>query len=103
MKFEIVVEPDAETGIEAAYLYLVSEASVEVAERWYNGLDAAIATLARMPDRCPLAPENDFFDEEIRQLLIATYRVLFMEQGKRVHILHVRHMAQRRLYEDEDL
>lgn len=47
-----------------------------------------------MPERCPLAPENDAFEVEIRQLIYRSHRVLFTVLGSRVHILHIRHVRQ---------
>ena len=48
---------------------------------WYDGFAHAINSLADMPQRCSLAPENDAFEEEIRQLLYGprgpAYRALF--------------------------
>jgi len=38
----------------------------------------------------PRAPENNEFEEEIRQMIVGRYRVLFTIKGKRVHVLHVR-------------
>jgi hypothetical protein len=37
-----------------------------------------------------IAPENDEFVEEIRQMIVGRYRVLFTIQGRKVHVLHVR-------------
>ena len=42
-----------------------------------------------MPTAFPRAPENNEFEEEIRQI-VGRYRVLFTIKGKRVHVLHVR-------------
>jgi plasmid stabilization system protein ParE len=100
--FKVILQPVAEEEIEAAFLYLASEASLETAVRWYNELETAIATLDQMPRRCSLASENDFFEEEIRQLLVAPYRVLFTILGNRVHLLHVRHTARRTLGVEDD-
>ena len=42
------------------------------------------------PKAFPLAPENDEFSEEIRQMIVGRYRVLFTIKGREVHVLHVR-------------
>jgi hypothetical protein len=58
----------------------------------------AIDSLKTFPARCPLAPENEFFSQEIRQLLYGKgrgrYRVLFTISGNTVSVLHIRHSAQ---------
>jgi plasmid stabilization system protein ParE len=93
LKYEVILQPTAEADIESAYLYLRREASPEVANRWYNALLDSMDTLEEMPHRCPLAPESQFFPEEIRHLLIRPYRVLFAVINDTVRILHVRHMS----------
>jgi plasmid stabilization system protein ParE len=71
------------------------------AEAWLNGARAAIETLSSLPRRCPLAPEDDDFDVEIRQLLYREFRILFTIEGDVVRVLHVRHGARRSLTPDE--
>ncbi len=46
--------------------------------------------LVAFPAASPLAPENNAFREEIRQLIVGRYRVLFTIRGSKVHVLHVR-------------
>lgn len=61
-----------------------------------------------MPKRCPLARENEYFSQEIRQLLYGrgrnSYRVLFTvleEQNiSTVRVLHIRHASQQIIGED---
>ena len=68
----------------------------------YQGLLRAIEPLAEMPKRCVLARENEYFSQEIRQLLYGTgrnkYRILFtlIESGNvpTIRILHIRSAAQ---------
>ena len=77
----------------------------EIADEWIEGLLDAIATLATMPIRA-LAPENDRFRYEIRQLTYRrrphapTYRILYtlrqdLEEGPTATIFHIRHGARR--------
>ncbi|HZO30164.1 MAG TPA: type II toxin-antitoxin system RelE/ParE family toxin [Chloroflexota bacterium] len=53
----------------------------------------ADTTLEEFPRRCPLAPENDDFDVEIRHLLYGEFRILFTVDDNVVRVLHVRHGA----------
>ncbi|MCC7142209.1 MAG: type II toxin-antitoxin system RelE/ParE family toxin [Candidatus Eisenbacteria bacterium] len=75
------------------------ERSETAATRWLANLEDAIRSLEQFPERCSLAPENEVFEEEIRQLLFGKdhgiYRVLFTVRGNEVHILHFRHSARR--------
>jgi len=100
MKYRVLVIPCAAAEIEEAYLW-IAERAPESAVRWFNGLYSVIDTLETFPERCPHAPEDDFFQQEIRQLiygkLIGRYRILFTIDGDTVYILHVRHGARKRL------
>jgi plasmid stabilization system protein ParE len=97
MSYRVEFARQALDEIDEAYQW-DAERSPEAAQRWYRGLRSAIETLADFPQRCGLAPENDFFPEEIRQLLYGRrqiYRILFeiREMEQIVFILHVRHGA----------
>jgi hypothetical protein len=46
--------------------------------------------LSIVPKGFPLAPEDDEFSEEIRQMVVGRYRVLFTIRRGKVHVLHVR-------------
>ena len=99
-EYRIILQPEAYEGMESAYRYIEQD-SPERAHQWATGLMEAINSLATFPARCPLAPENEFFPQEIRQLLYGkgrgTYRVLFTIKGTTVSILHIRHSAQQTL------
>jgi len=45
--------------------------------RWRARLLVKAESLSRWPERCPLAPENDAFPEEVRHLVFGSYRLLF--------------------------
>ena len=71
------------------------------AQRWYQQLREAIESLTNHPERCPLAPENEYFEEEIRHLLYGrrhgVYRILFTIQEETVFVLAVHHGARQPL------
>ena len=94
--FRVIIQPSASAEMEAAYLW-IAEHSPEAAVKWFNELQIAIRGLETFPQRCPLAPENDAFQEEIRQLVYGRrtgrYRIFFTIRSGAVHILHVRHGA----------
>lgn len=100
MTYHVIIQPQAEADLDAVYLRMRIHAP-QAAERWFAGIVEAINSLEQFPRRCPLAPENDYFEEEIRQLLYGrrdnVYRILFTIQDDTVHVLHVRHGAQRHL------
>jgi len=96
MTYTVEVTAQAEAEAEEAYLWILKRA-LEAAARWWNGLDAAILFLEEMPACCPLAPENDEFEEGIRELLYGKrqhrYRILFTIREQTVVVLHIRHGA----------
>lgn len=61
------------------------------AQKWMRELQTAVfEQLAVVPKGFPLAPEDDEFAEEIRQMIVDRYRVLFTIKGWKVHVLHIR-------------
>ena len=95
MKYRVIIEPPAAEEIESAFLFIAEHGSLARAQQWFNTLEEKLRTLASMPRRCPLAPEDEHFTEEIRQLLVSPYRAIFTIKAKSVHVLPVRHMAPR--------
>lgn len=93
MDFRVEIAPQAVADIDSIVATL-RRAAPKAAREWLDGVEAAIATLTDMPARCPLAPENDYFRVEIRQLLYGRYRILFtIAAPDEVWIVHVRHAA----------
>jgi toxin ParE1/3/4 len=62
---------------------------------WFNDLEAAILSLDRHPERCPVTPEN----RALRHLLFGNkphvYRAIYLIDGRAriVKVLHIRHGA----------
>ena len=104
MTYRVIIQPNAEAEFDAAYEYRAAHAP-QAAARWFAGMVEAIHPLEHFPARCPLAPENGHFPEEIRQLLYGTrrdvFRILFTVRGDEVHVLHIRHGAQRYVHQEE--
>jgi plasmid stabilization system protein ParE len=95
-RWVVIVEIPAQQDIEAAYLWIAEHDAV-AADRWFNSLYETIGSLELFPERCPLAPESRFFNQEIREAFHGRrqykYRILFTVTQGEVHILHVRHGA----------
>ncbi|MGL4461276.1 MAG: type II toxin-antitoxin system RelE/ParE family toxin [Planctomycetia bacterium] len=73
------------------------EQAPEAAERWSDGLWAAIDGLAVMPERWPVADEGMGLDPPLRRRVYGNYRILFRVEGDVVMVLHVRHGKRRPL------
>jgi plasmid stabilization system protein ParE len=105
MKYLVTVQPSAQDEMEGAYEWIAQRAPL-TAVRWYNGLLKAIGSLADNPERCSLAPEDEYFDEEIRNLLFGkrgnAYRIIFTIRSDAVHVLHFRRGARQVLKPKDD-
>ncbi|MGH2437870.1 MAG: type II toxin-antitoxin system RelE/ParE family toxin, partial [bacterium] len=99
MDFRVELADQAKHDIVAIYDWLLSQQAGDAGERWFIALRAAIASLASMPSRCPLAPENQDSPVEVRHLLYGrrphVYRILFAIEGDVVQVLHIRHGRRR--------
>lgn len=99
MDFRVELADQAKHDIAAIYDWLHSQQAGDAGERWFVALRAAITSLASLPSRCPLAPENRDSPVEVRQLLYGrrphVYRILFAVEGDVVQVLHIRHGRRR--------
>ncbi len=95
MPFRVETSAEAERDAGAILEWLLAQGAGETGLRWFLALEKAIDTLAELPERCPLAPENARFPFEVRQLLYGrkphVYRILFTIDGDSVYVLHIRH------------
>jgi len=85
----------AKRDLDTILAWLLSEHAGDTGLRWFQGLRESITSLSEFPRRCPLAPENEEFPFEVRQLLYGNrphaYRILFTIENDTVTILHIRH------------
>ena len=86
------------TGVQTCALP-ISERSPRGASSWFNRFAETRDRLALDADNRALAPESEFVDYEIREVLFKTrkgnpYRVLFTLQGNEVLVLRVRGLGQ---------
>jgi plasmid stabilization system protein ParE len=99
MMYRVALTDRADRELEAAATWWAKHRSPGQAVRWYAGFSEAIASLARNPQRCPLAPENGRFPYEIREMHYGlgprpTHRAVFTIRPDMVLGLTIRHSAQ---------
>ena len=102
MIYRLDVSSVASNEADRAMLSIANILGVERAKDWYDGLLLAMDSLTTMPRRCALARENEFFSQEIRQLLYGrgrnAYRIVFTilpgDEVSIVRILRIRHSSQ---------
>lgn len=96
MDYRVAVTEGAAAEIDSAYEW-IKERAPDAAERWYDGLMAALGSLRHHPRRCARMLMDDLEGPEIRQLIYGRrrgqYRVLFAIHEDAVEVLHVRHGA----------
>ena len=101
MAFRVEISKEAEHDATSILDWLISQHAGETGLRWLEGLEKTIASLANMPERCPLAPEDAEFPFEVRHLLYGRkphiYRIVFTVDGETVYVLHIWHGRRRHI------
>jgi plasmid stabilization system protein ParE len=95
--YRVVFTAKARADALEQFLYL-ADRSPDAAERWYTGLDRAIAKLSTLPERHPIAQdETEQLGITLRQTLYGrrpgVFRILFSIEGDTVTLHYVRHTA----------
>jgi plasmid stabilization system protein ParE len=90
-RYAVIVEDSAQQDIQGSYDWGRRVWGKQLAQKWMKELrDAILKQLAITPRAFPLAPENEDFEDEIRQLVVGRYRISFTIDRRAVHVLHVR-------------
>lgn len=78
IKFEVSFLPEAQEDILSSYDWGVLNWGEDAAVKWLKELYRVIdIRLTSSPLACPLAPENEEWSMEVRQLIFLRYRILF--------------------------
>lgn len=89
--YAVVFEESAQTDVRESYDWGCRAWGKRKAQRWVRQLRSAVFKQLRVaPNAFPLAPEDGEFSEEIRQMVVGRYRVLFTIKARKVHVLHLR-------------
>ena len=95
-RWSVIVELPAQQDTAEARLWIAAY-DVKAADRWFDSVYDTIGSLEFFPERCPLAPESEFLNREIREMFHGRrqykYRILFTMSKDTVHVLHIRHGA----------
>jgi plasmid stabilization system protein ParE len=90
-RYAVVFEESAQTDVRSSYDWGCRVWGKKEAQQWVRQLRTAVSRqLSIIPGGFPLAPEDDEFAEEIRQMIVGRYRVLFTIRKGKVHVLHIR-------------
>jgi plasmid stabilization system protein ParE len=89
--YVVILEDSAQVDVLESYEWGCRAWGKREAQQWARQLRTAIfKQLGLLPKGFPLSPEDDEFSEEIRQMVVGRYRVLFTIKARKVHVLHVR-------------
>ena len=91
-RFSVEITPSAEADIAEIRDYIAQD-SPGNADAFLLALEEQIASLERLPERCPRIPENEILGTAYRHLIHGSYRTIFRIAGSRVIILRVIHSA----------
>lgn len=100
MTYRVEFSRRAESDAYEAYRFIAQD-SVANADRWFSRLVRAVESLEASPRRCRRAPENRYFEEDIRHLMFGVYRILFTVRKDTVYVLHIRHGSRRAMRPEE--
>lgn len=94
MAFRVKPSENVKQNARDILAWLRDQQAGEAGLRWFQGLAKAIRSLRDMPARCAIAPEDQDFPFEVRQLLYGrrphAYRILFTIKEETVTVLHIR-------------
>ena len=90
-RYAVVFEDSAQADVRKSYAWGCRAWGKRKAQKWARELRTAVFKQLRVtPKGFPLAPEDEAFPEEIRQMVVGRYRVLFTIKDRKVHVLHLR-------------
>lgn len=90
-KFKVEFLPTAIRNLEISFQWGVSEWGKEEAKKWLRDFYSACKErLSTIPNGCPIAPESEDLDRELRYLIIGRYRAIFFVTDNVVSIVNVR-------------
>jgi len=90
--YRVFVSRLAQRDVAEIYDY-ISVDSLDNATAFVLAIEEKVASLANMPDRAPLIPENALLGTSYRHLVYGKYRIIFRVQGDSVLILRIIHGA----------
>jgi toxin ParE1/3/4 len=87
-KYRVEITRTAESDLAEIWTHIGAD-SIENATRFVIQLEHKIATLERMPHRCPAIPENKLLGTDYHHLILDDYRVIFRIKTSTVFVLRI--------------
>ena len=87
MKYEIIVELEAQNNLQTIYSYISMQDSKTKAQTFITELYSSIKSLEEMPFRCRNTLYSD--DKDTKDLIYKGYTIVFKVIDNKVHILSI--------------
>jgi toxin ParE1/3/4 len=88
LRYVVEITAPAQADIDAQVAYLQDEAlTAERIIHWIERLQIAIASLQKMPERCPPIPEPLPARLPVRHLLVGPHRIVFAVDNSRAAVV----------------
>lgn len=96
--YKVDITVDAFAQIREEYYY-IREQSAGKAEQWLAKLYERVDSLRTMPHRCSFIGEKEAFEQEVRELLHFSHRIIFtIDEERSLVLVHtVRHASRDRI------
>jgi plasmid stabilization system protein ParE len=98
MTYRVELRERARRDLDELVAFLLADSSSR-AERWLDGMERAIVSLAEMPERRAIVVPLSRPGVSVRCLLYGhyphVYKIYFVVVGETVQVLHIRHGARR--------
>ena len=89
--YQVEFSKEAMSDLDASFEWGRETWGTDEAIAWYIDFrESIMKLLISFPLRQPIAPEDDEYDVETRQLILGRYRMIFNVKGRVVTILHIR-------------
>jgi toxin ParE1/3/4 len=96
IRFAVSFSKKAEEDLEEIWSFIAAD-SPDNATKFVMNLEKQVESLGRIPERCPLIPEDAVLRGKYRHLIYGDYRTIFRVKGKTVYIIRI--INSRRLLE----
>ena len=101
-RYQVIFEESAQADVRQSYDWGCRAWGKREAQQWARQLRSAVLEhLSAVQNGFSLAPEDNEFPEQIRQMIVGRYRVLFTAKDRKVHVLHVRGAYVSKINEEE--
>ena len=94
MGFRVELSREAQADLTEIYEYIRQHGPADP-DRWLSGFRKRFESLEEFAEWSGFAPENEYAEDEIRQVTHGPFRILYVISGNDVNVVTIRHGARR--------